>query len=129
MQAFVTINGVALPMPKRGLSLKSATIVDSARNANGVVVGQKIGRDQQKIDGLQWAYLDGDTWRQILEIFDSNFFVTVTYPDMVTGTWTTRKMYPGDRSAEPMWLDSTGLPTHYTNCKVNLVDCGEDIIA
>ena len=126
MQHFITIEGVELPPPKRGLNLKIATIVDSARNANGEVIGQKVGRDQQKIDNLEWAYLDGDTWRQILQIFDQKFFVTVTYPNMVTGTWTTRKMYPGDRSATPMWLNmNSGLPTHYINCKVNLIDAGK----
>jgi len=126
MRSFLTVNGIELPMPHRGLNLKVATIVDSARNAEGVVVGQKVGRDQQKIDSLEWVYLPAATWQKILQIFDQNFFVTVTYPDMVTGTWTTRKMYPGDRSATPFWLDqSSGLPSFYLNCKVNLVDCGE----
>ena len=52
--------------------------------------------------------------------------VTVTYPDMVNNRWTTRKMYPGDRTATPYHLDpNTGLPTDYINCKVNIIDCGE----
>ena len=35
-------------------------------------------------------------------------------------------MYPGDRSAEPYWLDpETGLPSLYVNCKVNIIDVGE----
>ena len=126
MQNFITINGIELPMPKRGLNIQVATLVDSARNANGVVVGQKVGRDQQKINGLEWAYLDGETWRSILATFDRSIFVTVTYPNMVTGTWTTRKMYVGDRSATPYKLDkTTGLPSYYVNCKFNLIDCGE----
>ena len=36
MQSFITINGTKFPQPRRGLELLSATIVDSARNANGV---------------------------------------------------------------------------------------------
>lgn len=52
MQSFITINGTKFPQPRRGLELLSATIVDSARNANGVVVGQKVGRDQQKLNNL-----------------------------------------------------------------------------
>ena len=52
----------------------------------------------------------------------------VTYPDMVNNTWTTRKMYPGDRTAEPFHLDpETQLPIDYINCKVNLIDCGEPL--
>lgn len=56
MQSFITINGTKFPQPRRGLELLSATIVDSARNANGVVVGQKVGRDQQKLNNLFWGY-------------------------------------------------------------------------
>lgn len=126
MQAYIRINGHAYPQPRRGLEVIAATIVDSARNANGVVVGQKVGRDQQKLNSLQWAYLDAATWSAILKEFDNGFFATVSYPDMVNNTWTTRKMYPGDRSAKPFHLDpSTGLPLDYIECKVNLIDVGE----
>ena len=125
MQAFIRINGNAYPTPKRGLNFMVATIVDSARNANAVVVGQKVGRDQQKINNLEWPYLSAKQWSDILKEF-SNFYVTVSYPDMVNNQWTTRKMYPGDRSATPYRLDpNTGLPKDYINCKVNLIDCGE----
>lgn len=126
MQPFIKINGHTYPQPRRGLEIIAATIVDSARNANGVVVGQKVGRDQQKLNSLQWAYLDAATWSAILKEFDGGFFVTVSYPDMVNNTWTTRKMYPGDRSAKPFHLNpSTGLPLDYIDCKVNLIDVGE----
>ena len=53
MQSFITINGTKFPQPRRGLELLSATIVDSARNANGVVVGQKVGRDHLSRHGKQ----------------------------------------------------------------------------
>lgn len=126
MQPFIKINGNVYPQPRRGLELLTATIVDSARNANGVVVGQKVGRDQQKLNSLQWGYMDAELWAQLLQEFDTSFFVTVTYPDMVHNKWTTRKMYPGDRTATPYFLDEeTGLPRGYINCKVNLIDVGE----
>lgn len=126
MQKFITINGVEFPMPRRGLGMQVATLVDSARNANGVFVGQKIGRDQQKIDGLEWAYLSAEQWSTMLSIFDSNFIVTVRYPNMVTGDWVSRRMYVGDRSAKPFMLDEeTGLPKSYIDCKFNLIDTGE----
>lgn len=127
MAAFIKINGREYPCPRRGLNMMVATIVDSARNANAVVVGQVVGREQQKLDSLQWAYLTAEQWSAILKEF-SNFYVTVSYPDMVNNTWTTRKMYPGDRTAEPFHLDPvTQLPIDYINCKVNLVDCGEPL--
>lgn len=124
MSAFITINGNAYPAPKRGLNFQVSTIVDSARNANGVVVGQIVGREQQKINSLEWPHLSAELWSAILQEFE-NFYVVVSYPDMVTNTWTTRKMYPGDRSATPLWLDDSGFPTDYINCKVNLIDVGE----
>ena len=127
MAAFIKINGREYPCPRRGLNLMTATIVDSARNANAVVVGQVVGREQQKIDNLEWAYLTAEQWSSLLQEF-RNFYVMVTYPDMVNNTWTTRKMYPGDRTAEPFHLDQeTQLPIDYINCKVNLIDCGEPL--
>lgn len=125
MPNFIRINGREYPQPRRGLELIGSTIVDAARNANGVTVGQMVGRELQKINNLEWGYLTAEQWSQILQEFEQ-FYVTVTYPDMVNNTWTTRKMYPGDRSATPFHMDeATGLPKDYINCKVNLIDCGE----
>ena len=42
-----------------------------------------MGRDQDKIDGLQWSYLDAATWSSILKEFEE-FVVTVKFPDMKT---------------------------------------------
>lgn len=126
MAAFIKINDLECPFPKRGLSLMTATLVDAARNANGVTVGQKIGRDQYKIDSLIWAALTAQQWSAILKEFANGFYANVTFPDMVNNDWRTLKMYPGDRTAEPYWVDDdTGLPTLYINCKVNIIDTGE----
>lgn len=124
MEPFIRINGNPYPYPARGLDFIVSTIVDSARNGNAEVVGQKVGRDQQKINALVWPYLKADVWSAILKEFE-NFYATVTYPDMVNNTWTTRKMYPSDRSAQPYRLDPvTGLPSEYIQCKVNIIDTG-----
>lgn len=121
---YLAINGYELPAPKRGVSPVVFTFVDSGRNANATVVGQRIGRDQYKIDGLEWPWLTAAEWSRILSIL-SNFFVYVTFNDPVTNGRKTIKMYPGDRHGEPYWLDANGNPTHYRNCKFNLVDTGE----
>ena len=52
--AYLAINGYELPPCKRGVSVVVTTVVDSGRDANGAVVGQRVGRDQYKIDGLEW---------------------------------------------------------------------------
>ena len=122
--AFLKINGVEVPVPKRGFSPVVTTVVNAGRNANGVVVGQKIGRDQYKLDNLEWPYLTAEQWSSILQLFD-NFFVNVTFQDPVTNGAKTLRMYPGDRTAEPYWIDENGKVTAYINCKVNIIDIGE----
>lgn len=122
--AYLTVNGYDFPPPKRGVTPTVTTIVDAGRNANGTVVGQKVGRDQYKIDGLIFPWLSASEWSRILSILD-NFFVMVTFPDPVSNSKKTIKMYPGDRTAQPYWVDSNGNPTWYKDCKVNLIDVGE----
>lgn len=122
--AYLAINGYALPPCKRGVTPTVTTLVNSGRNANGTVVGQRIGRDQYKIDNLEWSWLTTEQWSKILSILD-NFFVNVTFIDPVSNAPKTIKMYCGNRTAEPYWVDEDGHPTHYRNCKVNLIDVGE----
>lgn len=122
--SYLAINGYELPPPKRGVKPIVTTVVDAGRNANGAVVGQRVGRDQYKIDGLEWAWLTAEQWSRILSVLN-HFFVYVTFVDPVTNSRKTIKMYPGDRTAEPYWVDGNGTPTHYRNCKFNLIDTGE----
>ena len=122
--AYIRVNGHDLPYPKRGVHVTVTTIVNAGRNANGVVVGQRIGRDQYKIDGLEWPWLEASEWNRILSLI-SGFYFYVTFTDPVTGCPRTVKMYCGDRNAEPYWVDRAGQPTHYLNCKVNFIDTGE----
>ena len=98
--------------------------MNKGKNALGEFVGQRVGRDQDKIDGLQWSYLDAATWSSILKEFEE-FVVTVTFPDMKNNCWKTERMYPGNRTAKVWEENAEGLPTMYKDCKVNLVDCGE----
>ena len=131
------VNGKPFPPPKRGLQYVVATNVDTGRNANGEVVGQKVGRDIYKLDSLEWSWLEESVWASMLQEF-SDFYVSLTFWDMVNSRWLTLKAYPGNRTAEPYWIDTgdvaspnapTGWygdyrPMYYQNCKVNLIDCG-----
>ena len=122
--AYLAINGYELPPCKRGVTIVVSTVVDSGRDANGAVVGQRVGRDQYKIDNLEWAWLTAEEWKKILSILD-NCYVRVTFNDPVTNGRKTVRMYCGNRTAEPYWVTADGSPTHYRNCKVNLIDTGE----
>ena len=121
--SYIRVNGIDLPYPKRGVKAVVTTIVNAGRNANGIVVGQRIGRDQYKIDTLEWPWLSAGEWETILRLI-SDFYFNVTFPDPVTGSERTIRMYCGDRSAEPYWVNSNGHPTYYRNCKVNFIDTG-----
>lgn len=122
--ATITINGVEVKSPTKGLKEIVTTTVNSGRNANNVVVGEVVGRDQYKLDGLTWAKLTAEEWSTILKLV-KNFFITVRTFDMVNNDWITLKMYIGDRTAEVFLTDpNTGLPTEYIDCKFNIIDCG-----
>lgn len=121
--AVITINEKEFPAPDIGANLVVATNVSDGKNADGELVGQKVGRDQYKIDNLQWKFLDAATWAAMLQEFDS-FIVTARIPDMVNNRFITIRMYPGNRTATPVQFDDDGLPTRYRDCKVNLIDCG-----
>lgn len=121
---YIKVDGRLLPPPKRGLTPVVTTVVDSARNVNGTVVGQRIGRDQYKLDNLEWAWLTAEEWAEILQAV-APFKFNVEFLDPVTNTLRTIRMYCGDRKAEPYWVDAEGKVTHYMNCRVNLIDLGE----
>lgn len=119
----ITINGKQFPAPDEGLELVITTIVDSTRNANAKVIAQKVGRDQYKINNLQWYTLDAGTWAELLQV-SANFFIDVRFPNMVTNSFVTLEMYVGDRTAVPCDPDDNGMPTRYSNCKFNIIDVG-----
>lgn len=122
-KAVFYVNGNPFPPPQRGFTLLVSTNVDSSRNSQGEVVGQKVGRDIYKLDSVEWPYLSAEKWSEMLQEF-SDFFVSCTFWDMVNNKWITHKCYPGDRTAKPYWLNDNDEPIYYTECKVNLIDCG-----
>jgi hypothetical protein len=101
-----------------------STVVDTDRNVNGAVVGQKIGRDLYKLDGLQWVGLYPEQRRMILRSLEP-FFVPVTFEDFRTGKPVTITMYPGDRTGKPLFADKiTHMVTRDELLSFHLIDCG-----
>ena len=123
MSAFLIVNGVRFPTPKRGFKITVLTNVDSGVNALGAVVGQVIGRNQYKLDSMQWEGLDAAVWERMLKALEP-FFIPVTFEDPQTRERRTITMYPGSRSGEPYWLNKDKKIKQYRNCQLNLVDCG-----
>lgn len=126
LTSFLNVNGMDFPCPKVGFNYIISTTVNSGRNANNAVVGQIVGRDLFKLNSMEWAALDAETWQAMLAAVE-DFFVPVTFEDYRTGEPITITMYPSDRTAEPLFVDpTTHKVTKYKNCKFNLVDCGWD---
>ena len=125
--AFFELNGIPIAPPARGLEFVLSTAVTSGRSAQNKVVGERIGRDTLKYNNLTWPWLDASEWHKICSILDSTKFGDVTakmwHPGK--GRFVYIKIYPGDRSAQPYWLDENGNPIAYTSCKVNVIDTNQ----
>ena len=126
LTSFLNVNGLDFPCPRVGFNYIISTTVDGGRNSNNAVVGQRIGRDSFKLNGLEWNMLDAQTWQEMLKALEP-FYVPVTFEDYRTGQPITITMYHGDITATPLFVDPiTHEITKYQNCKVNLIDCNRD---
>lgn len=121
MTALVTVAGVELPEPSE-YSASTSTLVDSARNVSGYVIGSVIRNDVAKVE-LKWRYLTAEQWASVLSLFTNNFYNQVTFFNQATADYTTRQMYVGDRTAG-MWRrhPKTGKVMGFTDCSLSLVE-------
>lgn len=121
MAALVSIGGFDFPEPS-SYNATTSTIVDSARNVSGYVVGAVVRNDVAKIE-LSWKYLTAQQWATILSLFSRSFYNDVSFLNQTTNTYSTRTMYVSDRTAG-MWRrdPNTGAVMGYTNCSLSLVE-------
>ena len=119
--ALVSVAGMDLPWPS-SYTANTATIVDSARNAEGRVIGAVIRDDVAKVE-LQWRYLTVETWAKILTKFNTSFYNDVRFYNQATANYETRKMYVGDRKAGIGKVDwRTGRVMGWTDCALSLIE-------
>ena len=121
MEALVTIGGVAVPEASSYNAITS-TIVDSARNVEGKVIGNVVRHDVAKIE-LSWKYLTAQQWADVLSLFTYSFYNDVRFMNQATNNYDVRTMYVSDRNAG-MWRrdPKTGEIMGYTNCSLSLVE-------
>nr|DAV33830.1 MAG TPA: hypothetical protein [Caudoviricetes sp.] len=122
MADVITFDGTELPCPSTQ-SYEGQQLVDSARNAEGKVVAQKINRRQVKLS-LTWKALKPEEVSLILNCVEK-FSGDTRYFDAKAGRFITRKMYWGDYSVETYWVDENGRPKLFTNLSTSLIDMGE----
>ena len=124
-RALVTVGSYDFPEPS-SYSANTATIVDSARNLQGVVIGSVIRDDVAKVE-ISWKYLTAQQWARINQCFKNSaggkFYNSVSFYDQTVGGWVTKTMYVSDR-ASGMWRRNpdTGDIMGWTNCKLSLVE-------
>jgi len=122
--ALISIGAYDFPDPSE-YDANTATIVDSARNTEGVMVGNVIREDVAKVS-MSWRFITVSNWANILKKFDSqyggSFTQNVTFFNQVTGTWETRKMYISDRSAKIFKRDENGDIIGYTGARLSLIE-------
>ena len=121
MEALVTIGGYNLPEPST-YSATTSTIVDSARNVAGYVVGSVIRNDVAKIE-LTWRYLTAEQWATVLSLFTTSFYNDVRFLNQATNNFEVRTMYVSDRQAGMCRRHpETGKVMGYTSCSLSLVE-------
>lgn len=121
VEPLVSIGDYNFPEPST-YSATTSTIVDSARNVSGYVVGSVVRSDVAKVE-LTWRYLTAEQWAGILSKFANSFYNTVRFYNQTTAAYETRTMYVSDRTAG-MWRRNpeTGAIMGWTNCRFSLVE-------
>lgn len=95
--AMITVDGVAMPCPASfSWGLQDISASESGRTDDTIMHKNRVG--QKRKIGLQWNVKDRATTAQILQAFNPEY-ISVTYPDAMSGTDETRTFYVGDRSA------------------------------
>ena len=123
--ALVTVGGYSFPEPS-GYSANSSTLVDSARNAEGKMIGSVIRDDVSKVE-ISWKYLTVEQWARVQKCFKQSsggkFINSVTFFDQSEGEWVTKDMYVSDRTSG-MWRrdPKSGDVLGWKDCKLSLVE-------
>ena len=124
-RALVSVGNYDFPEPS-SYSGNTSTIVDSARNVQGKMVGSVVRDDVAKIE-ISWRYLTIEQWARIQKCFRQSsggkFINLVTFFDQSVGGWVTKEMYVNDRQAG-MWRrdPKNGDILGWTDCKLALIE-------
>ena len=125
LKALVSVGGYDFPEPS-SYNGNTSTLVDSARNVYGKMVGSVVRDEIAKIE-ISWKYLTIEQWARIQKCFRQSsggkFINSVTFFDQSEGDWITRDMYISDRKAG-LWRrhPETGDVLGWTNCSLSLIE-------
>lgn len=120
---------VAVPYPDRGAApFLTTRAVSAGRNADNVVVGEKVGRSNDK-QSMKWSKISCEKWWEMNRFVEENsMFFWCHYFNHNLGRWMDRLFYCGDFTCNPEQVNAaTGKPAFYSNCSVNVIDTGEGV--
>lgn len=124
MKALVSIGNFDFPEPSK-YSGTTSTVVDSARNVAGYVIGSVIRDSVGKVE-LSWNFITTENWANILKKFNGayggKFYNDVTFFSQDSGEWETREMYVSDRKADIFLRNKDGSIKGYQNATLSLVE-------
>ena len=124
MKALVTIAGHDIP-DSSTYSGTVATVVDSGRNTEAVMIGAVIRENVGKVE-MKWNFLAIDKWSEICALFDGSrggaFYNPVDFFCLDLAEWTTREMYVSDRKAGVQLRQKDGSVKGLTGCSLNLIE-------
>lgn len=124
-KALVTVGEYDFPEPSE-YNGNTSTIVDSARNAEGKMIGAVVRDDVGKVE-ISWKFLTVSQWARVLQCFrrasGGKFINSVTFFCQDIGDWTTREMYVSDRKGGIFRRDpKTGDVIGYKGCSLSLIE-------
>lgn len=95
--AMITVDGAEMPCPSVFTwGLQDISASESGRTDDTKMHKNRVG--QKRKISLQWNIKDRATTAQILQAFNPEY-ISVKYPDAMSGTDETRTFYVGDRTA------------------------------
>lgn len=96
-ETMITVDGVAMPTPSAFTWGKSdISGADSGRTEDTLMHKNRVG-EKRKLH-LEWQNTDPTTTSRILQAFQPEY-ISVRYPDALSGNYETRTFYVGDMSA------------------------------
>lgn len=116
-----------LPFPTMGKALfQTERLVDAARNANGVVVGQQVGRSLDK-QNMGWTRIEPEKWWEFNNFLESHgMFFSVEFFNYNLGVLQRKRFYASNPQCEPVNVNRITLkPEYLENAQVNIIDTGE----
>lgn len=96
-EIMIEVDGLPVPCPSTyTFGLQDVSAAESGRTEDTKMHKNRVG--QKRKIGLSWLAKDWQETAQIMQAFNPEY-ITVRYPDMLSGKYEARQFYVGDRSA------------------------------